>query len=127
MGARLRNRRGERPGTPRLSSIRSGPARAQIANRAGGTRGDQQFRFAAKRHRGRHCRCSCSSLNGDGKADLIAVDDNATFVMLSNGSGFGSVQGWSGRPFYGTVGTCSGDVNGDGKSDLIALNYDPGN
>jgi FG-GAP-like repeat len=63
---------------------------------------------------------------GEGRADLIAVDDNATFVMASSGSAFGAVQNWSSTPFYGTAGTFAGDVNGDGKSDLIALNYDPG-
>ncbi len=68
----------------------------------------------------------CGDLNGDGKADLIAVDDNATFVMQSNGSAFGPVQNWSTTPFYGTAGTFAGDVNGDGRSDLIALNYNAG-
>jgi surface antigen len=60
-------------------------------------------------------------VNGDGKADLIAVDEGGTFVMLSTGSGFSAPQGWSGTPFYGSKATLVGDVNGDGKADLIAV------
>ncbi len=41
-------------------------------------------------------------VNGDGKADLIAVDDSGTFVMTSNGTGFSAPVAWSSIPFYGT-------------------------
>jgi len=61
------------------------------------------------------------SFEGDGKADLIAVDDSGTFVMTSNGTGFSAPVAWSSIPFYGTKATLVGDVNGDGKADLIAV------
>ena len=61
-------------------------------------------------------------VNGDGKADLVAVDDNSVWVMLSNGAGFGAPQQWSSGTFYGALTTLCGDVNGDGKADLIAQN-----
>src|SRR5437016_9103120 len=51
-------------------------------------------------------------VNRDRKADLIAVDDNNTYVRLSTGSGFGPVQGWSGTPFYGSRGSGFGPVQG---------------
>jgi surface antigen len=63
-----------------------------------------------------------ADVNGDGRADLVAVDEKATFVMLSTGSGFSAPAAWSTTPFYGTHGTFTGDVNGDGKADLIAVN-----
>ena len=61
-------------------------------------------------------------VNGDGKADLVAVNDGSTWVMLSTGSGFGAPTQWSSTPFFGTKATLVGDVNGDGKADLIAVN-----
>jgi surface antigen len=63
-----------------------------------------------------------ADVNGDGKTDLVAVDEKATFVMLSTGSGFSAPAQWSSVPFYGTRGTFTGDVNGDGKTDLVAVN-----
>jgi hypothetical protein len=44
----------------------------------------------------------CADVTGDGKADLIAVDDSNMFVMQSNGSSFGPVQDWSNTAFYGS-------------------------
>jgi hypothetical protein len=64
-------------------------------------------------------------VNGDGKTDLIAVNEIGTFVMPSTDSGFSAPQAWSGEPFFGSATTLDGDVNGDGKTDLIALNYSP--
>lgn len=61
-------------------------------------------------------------VNGDGKADVVAVGETSTSVMLSTGSGFSAPQQWSGSPFYGTRGTFLADVNGDGKADLVAVN-----
>jgi RHS repeat-associated protein len=62
-----------------------------------------------------------ADVNGDGKADLIAVSDTATYVMLSTGGSFGAPQPWSTTAFYGTRATIAADVNGDGKADLIAV------
>ncbi len=60
-------------------------------------------------------------INGDGRADLVAVNDGSIWVMLSTGSGFGAPQPWSTIPFYGTVTTTFADVNGDGKIDAVAV------
>jgi hypothetical protein len=60
-------------------------------------------------------------VNGDGKADLIALNSGTVTVRLSTGSGFGAVQTWSSSAFYGGYGTLIGDVDGDGKADLVAL------
>ncbi|MGC2372824.1 MAG: VCBS repeat domain-containing M23 family metallopeptidase [Solirubrobacteraceae bacterium] len=66
-------------------------------------------------------------VNGDGKTDLIAVNDAGTWVLGSNGYGaFSAPQQWANVPFFGTKATLAGDVNGDSKTDLIAVNYDPG-
>jgi hypothetical protein len=62
------------------------------------------------------------NVNGDAKAGLVAVNDNSTWVMTSNGNGFNAPQEWSGLPFYGTKATLVADVNGDGKADLVAVN-----
>ncbi len=59
---------------------------------------------------------------GDGKADLIAVNDSSSWVMPSTGTGFAAPVAWSSSAFYGTKATLVADVNGDGKADLIAVN-----
>jgi hypothetical protein len=61
-------------------------------------------------------------VNGDGRADLIGVNDGSSWVMLSSGHGFGAPQLWSATPFHGTRATVMGDVNGDGRADLIGVN-----
>ena len=60
-------------------------------------------------------------VNGDGRADLIAVNDNGTYVMLSTGSSFSAPQVWSMSPFFGFRATIAGDVNGDRRTDLVAI------
>lgn len=64
----------------------------------------------------------CGDIDGDGKADLIAVNDSQVYVMYSNGSGFGPPTLISSGLFYGSVATLAGDVTGDGKTDIIAMN-----
>jgi spore germination protein YaaH len=61
-------------------------------------------------------------VNGDGKADLIAVNNGESFVLTSSGTGFNAPNQSSTGPFYGAVGTFLADVNGDGKADLVAVN-----
>ncbi len=61
-------------------------------------------------------------VDGDGKADLIAVNDSSIWVMTADGSGFGPPSLTSSGPFYGDVETLSADVNGDGKADVVAIN-----
>ena len=63
-----------------------------------------------------------SDVNGDGKTDLVAINDASTWVMLSTASGFTAPQPWSNTAFYGSKTTVAGDVNGDGKTDLVAIN-----
>jgi hypothetical protein len=63
-------------------------------------------------------------LNGDGKADLAAVnsDDDTVSVLLGNGDGTfqdQTVYGAGEIPISLTI----GDVNGDGQLDLITANY----
>jgi FG-GAP-like repeat len=74
-----------------------------------------------------------ADVNGDGKADLVAVNYNpsnnigSTWVMTSSGNGFNAPQMWSNTAFNGTVSLTTGDVNGDRKADLVAVNYNPSN
>jgi hypothetical protein len=63
-----------------------------------------------------------ADVNGDGRTDLIAINQPNSYVMLSNGTSFNSPQEWSTESFYGTMATLAGDVNGDGKADVIAVN-----
>jgi murein DD-endopeptidase MepM/ murein hydrolase activator NlpD len=61
-------------------------------------------------------------VNGDGKADLVTVNEGNTYVWLSNGTGFSAPLLWAGAAFYGTRATLLADMNGDGKADLVAVN-----
>ncbi len=63
-----------------------------------------------------------ADVTGNGRADLVAVNDNSTYVMLSTGTGFSAPQEWSNYPFYGTKGTYLADVTGNGRADLVAVN-----
>jgi len=68
-------------------------------------------------------RGSSSDANGDGKADLIAIQPNGIFACISTGTSFAPRSSWNGtfHPFYGSVGTTAADVTGDGKADAIAV------
>jgi hypothetical protein len=63
-----------------------------------------------------------ADVDGNGKADAIAVNNNRISVLLSTGTRFASQRYWTLNPFYGSFGTFFADVNGDGRSDAIALN-----
>jgi hypothetical protein len=62
-----------------------------------------------------------ADVNGDGRADAVAIGDSETWVMLSNGSSFGPPTMWSANLFYGTHATTMADVNGDGRADAVAI------
>jgi Leucine-rich repeat (LRR) protein len=68
-------------------------------------------------------------VNGDGKADIVACGNNATYVSLSTGSGFApaaigvrnygvTAGGW---PTYDLFPRVLGDANGDGMADLAGF------
>ena len=65
-------------------------------------------------------------VNGDGRADLVALVDGAVVVALATGASpgnalFGANQTWYGASFYGSSSSQLGDVDGDGRADLIAF------
>lgn len=60
-------------------------------------------------------------INGGPGADLVAIDDQSTWVMLSTRSSFGPPQRWADQAFFGTKATLLGDVNGDDTADLVAV------
>ena len=69
-----------------------------------------------------------ADVNGDGKADIIAVQPNPDrfVVWISTGSSFKSGQEWlKETPNYSGYWFLSADVNGDGKADVIAVQPNP--
>jgi hypothetical protein len=62
-----------------------------------------------------------ADINGDGKADVVVVNNNGVYARLSLGNVFGASRLWA-PPFYGSHGTFIADVNGDGKADAVAVN-----
>ncbi len=63
-------------------------------------------------------------LNGDKKADLIAVNGVSTWVMSSTGTSFAVGAPASATLFRGTLSMAVADVNGDKVPDLVAVNPD---
>lgn len=66
-----------------------------------------------------HCLPS-HDLNGDGRADLLAVNQMETDALLSTGSGF-TVAKWLTDEFYGYGGVFAADITGDGFSAGVAF------
>ncbi len=62
-----------------------------------------------------------ADLNGDGKADAIAPNSDAVYIMTSTGNQL-SNWGRAWDPFYGSRETLAGDIDGDRRADLIAIN-----
>ena len=58
-------------------------------------------------------------VDGNGKADLVAIGPQAVFVARSDGGRFGNVETWWEGTTSEWVGVYLGDVNGDGKADLV--------
>ena len=61
-------------------------------------------------------------ITGNGRSDLIAVNETSAWAMLSTGSSFAAPADWHEGTFYGSRATLACDVNGDGKTDLVAVN-----
>jgi hypothetical protein len=62
-------------------------------------------------------------VNGDGRADIVAINDTDLWVALSTGTAFSTPTQWSPVARQGTVGNMLGDVNSDGRADLVAINH----
>jgi hypothetical protein len=60
-------------------------------------------------------------VNGDGKADLVAVNRTSSWVMASSGARFGPPTMWANFAFYGELVTTLADVAGGGKASLVAV------
>ena len=66
-----------------------------------------------------------ADVNGDGKADAIAINNDGVFLRISTGYSFApGYSNWTGGAFYGTRGTFFADVTGDNLADAIAINDD---
>jgi hypothetical protein len=67
-----------------------------------------------------------ADVNGDRKADLIAVYNNSPILVRLANSGIREFEGaklWTSNPFYGDRATAFADVTGDGWADAIAVNH----
>ncbi|WP_200332395.1 FG-GAP-like repeat-containing protein [Leucobacter sp. L43] len=66
-------------------------------------------------------------MNGDGRADVVGINDGGVFVALSAGNGFATAQRWS--TYFGSQTGWSPsqtprtlvDVNGDGRPDVVGF------
>ncbi|UNO41739.1 VCBS repeat-containing protein [Streptomyces sp. MST-110588] len=74
---------------------------------------------------------TAGDFNGDGKADLIGVEESSGELFLYAGDGTGSIGGGSTRKRIGTnwdsmQNLVAGDFNEDGKTDIIATETESG-
>jgi FG-GAP-like repeat len=63
----------------------------------------------------------CGDVDGDGKADLVALNPGQVSVMRSTGSTLGPIENGVAASFWGGRGTYLADVDGDGRADLVAV------
>jgi hypothetical protein len=64
-----------------------------------------------------------ADVDGDGRADAIAVTKAGIWVKRSTGSAFSNSEDWTGgQPFFGELATFFADVNGDSAADAIPVN-----
>ena len=103
-----------------LANISSGSSTTRTTTT---TKGDGTFRARQSFGIGGHpTSVVVGDLNGDGRNDLIATDDDGASVLLGNGNGTFQV-----RQSFGTGGgprsVAVADFNGDGRLDLATANY----
>src|SRR5215471_15735781 len=71
-----------------------------------------------------------ADVDGDGRADAIAVNDNTTVSNTTTvrradkngGHFFGPNEDWTGGPYFGDLFTMFADANGDHRADAIVFN-----
>jgi len=72
-----------------------------------------------------------SDLDGDGKPDVIVVNQNANTISVYKNTSIGQSVSFASTLDYATgnkpAGIATADFNGDGKPDLVAGNYNSGN
>jgi hypothetical protein len=62
-------------------------------------------------------------LNGDGRADFLAVNRTDHHALISGGTGLSFVK-WFDGEFHGAGGVCAADVTGDGYADGVSFGVD---
>jgi FG-GAP-like repeat len=63
-----------------------------------------------------------ADVDGDGRKDLVGLNDASVTVARSTGTTFGPDEiWWSGGPFYGNHGSFVGDVDENSRADLIGI------
>jgi len=63
-----------------------------------------------------------ADVDGDRKADAIAVRNDTVIVARSRGDEFGPDEDWTFGPYFGRWVTAFADVTGDGMADAIVVN-----
>jgi subtilisin family serine protease len=64
-----------------------------------------------------------ADVNGDGQADIVAINDQSVTVALSTGTSFNPFQMWAPNfSVFGERATAVADVDGDGRADLVGVN-----
>jgi hypothetical protein len=62
-----------------------------------------------------------ADVDGDGRADLVAIDGNGVWIGLSNGSAFADAGNWTAVVWNGDLGTAFAPIRGSGRSDAIGV------